>query len=309
MENSTYPKSLDDVIERFKKNGLVVRDLEPETVSRQQRNVSKLLPKLGVTNLESLKELTPEQTQRFMVAFSKDNGPGAYHWAHYSLGSFFRYCESDTLLGYPLHEWIPHFHKPKLAKVPFFLSRDEIEKILNSVDLSEPDGIRNDAILSMLAFYGVRAIQIRKLKLSDIDWENDRIHFPAVKRGKSVVMPLIVAMGNRLVRYLKESRPKSSFEEVFLTSHKKCPINNTAALCDMVAKALKKAGLRLPAGIPVGTHLFRHSFASRLLEKECPFKHIADLLGHRNLDSTFIYTKVDLKSLEKVCLEWNEVKR
>jgi len=77
----------------------------------------------------------------------------------------------------------------------------------------------------------------------------------------------------------------------------------------MISRRLRKAGITLPDGVSHGTHGFRHCFAKTMLDNDIPFKSIADMLGHRNINSTFIYTKVDFKALVQAALEWpQEVK-
>ncbi len=310
MSKKTTPfKNMADVFSEYEKYGMKVRCLEAETVQRQRRAVERLLPLLGVVDLPSLQRVKPDRLEDFMVTLSKEKGPGTYHGACYGLRSFFRYAELTKVVDRPLQDWIPTVHKPRLAKVPFCLSLDLIHKLLGSLDLTNPRDIQDSAILTMLTDYGVRGIQIRKLKLSDIDWSNDRIHFPKVKRGSRLVMPLTPPVGNSLLRYLREARPQAPYSEVFLSFTKQEPFYDAGSLTYMVYSRLKKAGIQLPEGVPVGTHLFRHSLASRLLQKDVPLKQIADLLGHRHLNTTFVYTKIDLKSLRQACLEWPVVQR
>ncbi len=300
-------KNLKEVLAEFEKFQLEVRCLDSETVCIQKRAVTRLLPEIGVANLNSLKHLSPSKLQSCIVDYTKRKGAGAYKGARYALVSYFRFCELANLLEEPLQHWLPSAHRPKFAKVPFYLQEKHIQQIQDCLDLSLPNDIRDCAILTMLSTYGVRNIQIRNLKLSDIDWSNSRIYFAPVKRGKSLTLPLLVPVGNSLLRYLREVRPQCSSKEVFLTLKTNTPLKRSNSLSSMVISRIKKAGLQLPNGVPIGTHLFRHSFASRLLEKDVSFKYIADLLAHRNLNSTLIYTKVDLKTLKQVCLEWPEV--
>jgi site-specific recombinase XerD len=306
-ENTHQHRDLDHVLADFEKYGGEVWSLEAETCCRQKRNTERLLPLLGVVDILSLQKLAYDRLENFMVALSKQEGPGTYHWASYSLRAFFRYAELTGVVDRPLQDWIPTVHKPRLGKVPYCLTEEQISQLLESLDLANLNDIRDHTVLSLLAAFGVRGIQVRKLKLPDVDWSNDRIHFPAVKRGNSVVMPLTIPVGNSLLRYLEEARPQSSYREVFLSCTKQKPLLEASSLTSMVAFRLKKAGIQLPEGVPVGTHLFRHSLASRLLKEDVPIKVIADLLGHRDLNTTMVYTKVDLRSLELVCQEWPEV--
>jgi integrase len=81
----------------------------------------------------------------------------------------------------------------------------------------------------------------------------------------------------------------------------------TGNLSGVVHRRLKAAGIHLPAGVSRGSHSFRHAFAKRMVHGSQPFKHIADMLGHKILNSTMIYTKIDLSTLRQAAQEWPEV--
>jgi site-specific recombinase XerD len=110
-----------------------------------------------------------------------------------------------------------------------------------------------------------------------------------------------------LLRYIREGRENSvSQPEVFLTSRPPFhPLRSSAALSQIIRDRLLQAQIGLPEGVSRGTHSFRHGFATRLTGK-LPLKHIADMLGHRDLASTFIYSKVDLQALRETALPWPE---
>jgi integrase len=149
----------------------------------------------------------------------------------------------------------------------------------SDIDRSTAEGKRDSAIICLLAVYGVRGVQIRCLRLDDIDWRNERIHFPAAKGGRPIEQHLLAEAGNLLAEYVRHARPESECSEVFLTLHEPfCPLPCASYLSGMVKRRIKQLGLVLPDGVSYGTHGFRHAFASRMVGK-VPFKDLADQLN------------------------------
>jgi integrase/recombinase XerD len=146
---------------------------------------------------------------------------------------------------------------------------------------------------------------VRALRIEDIDWRNDRILFRPLKRGKRSLLPLTDGVGEALLDYLRHGRPQVPFAEVFMTAlapfH---PLRSSAVLSRVAGRWIKHAGIEAESN---GTHSFRHCFASRMVNRGHSLKAIADIIGHRRLATTFIYTKVDFRNLEQVALEWPEV--
>ena len=112
-------------------------------------------------------------------------------------------------------------------------------------------------------------------------------------------------MGNALLDYFKYARVKSQYQEVFLTVRAPfIPIKTSKCLSQMIRNHMLKANIQSPSK---GSHCFRHGFVSRMLKQGFSLKYIADIIGHKHIHTTFIYTKIDFKSLSDVPLELPEV--
>ena len=156
----------------------------------------------------------------------------------------------------------------------------------------------------MLSTYGVRGVQIRRLRLEDVDWSHNRMRFPAAKRGRAVPQALTAKVGNRLAEYLQRGRPACACREVFLSMREPFrPLTAPRQLSKILRQRIEQAGVQLPPGVAYGSHCFRHAFATRLYG-QVPFKDIVDMLGHRDPSSTLIYGKVDSATLAKAALPW-----
>lgn len=222
-----------------------------------------------------------------------------------TLRSFFDFCHQRGYILQNLRFSLPVIKAYRLSEVPKKIDDNEAVKLISRIDRSTDSGKRTYAIVQILYTYGVRGCQLRALKLSDIDWHKDQIHFPAVKGGKSCSFPLSAEVGNALVDYLKNARKNCGYQQVFLTVRAPfTPLTKSRTLSQIIRSAMLKAGIKSPTK---GAHCFRHGFVARMLKQGESFKHIADLVGHKHIATTFIYTKIDFNSLAQVALELPEV--
>jgi integrase len=154
--------------------------------------------------------------------------------------------------------------------------------------------------------YGVRAGQLTGLRLEDVHWRDAQITFSSAKRGRPINAPLTSAVGDAFVQYLREGRPNSSARQLFLSSDP--PFQPLAAnsVYNVVSRAFRLSAIASPHR---GSHAIRHAWATRALAQGQRLKTIADLFGHRSIESTRIYTKVDYTQLRSVGLPWPEEAR
>ena len=216
-----------------------------------------------------------------------------------ALRTFLRFCCYEGYIRQHLDHAVPTLRTYKLAQTPRGISEPQAQAILQSVDRGTAVGRRDYAILTLLHTYGVRGAQVRALQLSDIGWAEDQILFRATKNGKDSLLPLTAQVGKSLLDYLQNARPCCWFPEVFVTS--RAPYHPLRNLGEIVRRSMCAAGVDAPCK---GSHAFRHAFATRMVAEGHPFKAVADVLGHRCLSTTFIYTKVDFNALKQVALEW-----
>jgi integrase len=159
-----------------------------------------------------------------------------------------------------------------------------------------PVDIRDRAILMLLAIYGLRAGEVNRLRLEDLDWERELLTVMSSKTRRKRTYPLTRSVGDAVLRYLKEVRPRTSHRELFLTLL--APIRPLRhALWPIVANRLRSLNVSLPH---YGPHALRHACAGRLLTEGLSLKEIGDHLGHSDPEATRIYAKVDLVGLRQV---------
>jgi site-specific recombinase XerD len=214
-----------------------------------------------------------------------------------SLRSFFRYAE--------MRGWCPtglatSIMAPRVFQhetLPSGPSWDIVQDIVAATVGDNPTTIRDHALLMLFAVYGVRSGEVARLRLTDIDWQRDTIVFTRSKTSGSHSFPLQPSVGAAIIRYLREARPKSPRREVFLTMHAPIGPLSHGAMWAVVSRRLRKRTLSLRH---YGPHSLRHACATHLINQGLSLKEIGDHLGHRDVEATRIYAKVDLVGLREV---------
>ena len=180
---------------------------------------------------------------------------------------------------------------------PRFLTASEVRAVQSSVDRRRRIGKRDYAILLLLATYGLRGIEVARLRLDDIDWRGQMLHIRERKAGNGTSYPLSTSVGEAILSYLKRGRPESRSRNVFLISV--APYGPIKSISTIVKRRIGRAGVRIDRP---GTHTFRYSCAQRLLQKGFPMKVIGDYLGHRSVNTTRGYTRIAVEELREVAL-------
>lgn len=217
------------------------------------------------------------------------------------LRSFLRFTASTGACSVALAEAVLPAVRRRLATLPRYAAPPTIEAIIASCDGTTPVEVRDRAIILLLARLGLRAADVWRLRLEDIEWRNSRLRLHG-KQRRSVAMPLPQDVGDALLAYVEGSRPVVAEERVFLRAHAPfTPFRSASEIASIVARVLKRAGI---ADVPTGAHMFRHSLATSLLRAGSTLEAIGAVLRHRSPDSTAIYAKVDLPMLLEVAQPW-----
>lgn len=283
------------------------RHLATSTIAPRRRSITLFLKWLGPqATLEGLSKLTAADVEAFFLAHSATMAKHTRSVLQTALRTFFTFYRQQGAITAPLENAVPSQRTYRLANVPRGISDEQAQALLLSIDRKTSTGKRDYAILMLLYTFGVRCSQVAALQLEDIRWSEAQILFKPVKNGKETLLPLTEEVGNCLFEYIREARPDRLCPSVFMTAN--APYRS---LCDpsvhhsligcMVRRYIIKLGLDLPTK---GTHLFRHGFAGRMVAQNYSLKSVADMLGHRRLSSTFIYTKIDFDALKPVTLPW-----
>lgn len=306
VDSPVLPPTLAGLAEEYHTSAVAIRQVLESSANAERVYLKRFFAWFGPPSspAELFALIFPDSVARFLAEYASGHGAGSRCCMQNTVRLFLRFAYHAGYVGVDLSALSPSVRSPRMGKVVRAIPSGCIEALLTGIGGDSPVDLRDRAIVWLLGTYGVRGVQIRRLRLEDVDWQGERIHFPAAKRGLPVDQPLDAKAGNRLCEYLRRGRPASLHREVFLTSAEPFePIRHPRQLSRILGKRLEQAGVELPAGVLRGAHAFRHAFASRLCGR-VPFKDLADMLGHRDPSTTLLYGKVDLDALGQAALPW-----
>jgi site-specific recombinase XerD len=276
------------------------RGITERTVERYERLIERMLPTLGSNPalydaalvrhalLNELRPLSCAYAKMFVTA----------------LRAFLRFLAAEGRCRPHLDRALPTVPEWKLSALPRYLEAADVERLIASCDLNTPHGIRDRAILLLLARLGLRAGDILSMQLADLDWDTATVRVQG-KGRKEVRLPLPQDAGEALLEYLVSARPSAHTDRVFLCVNAPIrPFATSASIADIVRFALQRAGIPNPPS--KGAHLLRHSAATAMLRSGASLDAIATVLRHTSADTTAYYAKVDIELLREIAQPWPE---
>lgn len=251
-----------------------------------------------------LTRVDARQVVDFIVESTRRYRPATVQLAGTSLRSFFRFARASGMRADRLEDAVPMVPHRR-GGLPRHLDATRFAALLASLDVSSAQGLRDRAIILCVARLGLRASEVARLRLEDIDWRNGTVQVVTRKTGHGALLPLPTDLGDALAGYLQHGRPDTRARQVFVVhrQHAGAPINRQL-VGDAVDRALRRAGIDAPMR---GANLLRHSLATDLLTHAASMKEIADVFGHASLATTSIYASVDVAALRQAALPWPQV--
>lgn len=286
----------DDLLDRYLAFCQSHRGLKTSTLESHHYVLAKLRRFLGRRKIKRIEAASIADYDRFLLDCSKSLSHNSLFSVLGVLRSFLRYLYVEEAIPSDLARDLisPRHFSAELR--PKYLPWSKIEQLLAGIERESIVGKRDHAILILLACHGLRAREVAKLVLSDIDWAAPALLLRDQKNGATSKIPLSPRAKEALERYLAV-RPDSPFAEVFLTV--RAPIkplgDNLYSVAHFHLK--KRFGRLLPAQ---GSHLLRHSFAKLLLDRKARLQDVMLLLRHKSLNSTQPYTRIATEDLREV---------
>lgn len=298
--------TLDALVEAYTQHSRRTRGLRDRTL-RGYESLARLFVRAAVgDNPIEPTRFHPSDVIAFVASLRGRFSPRSMKTVRTALRSFFRFLRFEGLSDDRLEAAIPTVAYWRLSTLPRALRDDQVAQVLASFDTSTPGGRRDRAIVLCLSTLGLRPGEVAALCLEDLDWRAGTIHLRTRKTRRGAVLPLPREAGRAIVAYLRHARPVTDERRVFVQhvgGRRGQPIGSTA-VSEVVARTLRRAKVEAPLA---GAYVFRHTVASRLVQQGASLKEVADFLGHRSLDTTTIYAKLDLPALRQVPLPWPEV--
>ena len=250
---------------------------------------------------------TSEMSSHTIVDYVNSLSVYSYHSVGLSLTglrSLLAFLHTNGYHHLDLSEAVPHQQARSGSTVPSTWSHEDVLTLLHALDRGNPCGKRDYAILLLVTRLGLRAVDVRNLKLESLKWSTNRIEFVQSKTSQSVNLPLLKDVGWAIIDYLEHARPKSDSPLVFLRHT--APFQSLGegnCFYHIISRCLKIAGMTASLDQKLGMHSLRHTLASTLLAKHTPLSTIAGILGHASVESTAVYLKTELNALRACALQ------
>jgi integrase len=295
------PAPIAEELRRYDTQLRDVRGLAAETRKHRIRIAGLLLRQTFNDRAIEICELQPSDVREFLATqWEKRRTVSHASYLAAALRSYFRYQATCGDSVGALTAVISSPVRWKLATLPRALSRDEVNRLLNSFngDLRWPK--RGYAIIRCAWDMGLRSCEIAHLKIGDIDWRAGTLMLKGTKSLRQDILPLPMETGQALADYLQHERPPTTCPSVFVSCLGDHALPATAGgIQGVIRRAYRRIGL-----CHSRSHALRHAFACRLVENGSSLKEVADLLRHRSLNTMLINAKLDTPKLSAVALPW-----
>ena len=285
-----------ELVQSFEQWMLVHRGVTPQTLAVYRPHIRDLLGKLG----SAPEQFDAAGLRSLVLAYAENNGISMVKTRVKATRMFLRYLIATERCQPSLEAAIPTIAQWPLATLPRYLPHEDVERVILSCDTSRASGIRDKAILLLLARLGLRASEVATLKFGDIDWSNASFRLIGKTRCE-VCLPLPQEVGDALLHYLEAARPAFESEYVFVSAIAPWRPITRYVVKSVAVRAIRRSGVKAPSA---GAHVLRHSAATSLLGQGASLQVIGEVLRHRSLDTTAHYAKVDLGLLQEVAMAW-----
>ena len=274
--------------------------LAPTTCRVRSRYVRGFLDDLFGDQPLAFKRINANSLICFITGQSRYYQPATLGALACALRSYLRFLQFTGIIPATLATAIPTPPNWRLAALRPSLDEDALVRFWNAFDRSTAIGKRDYAMARCLADLALRCHEVAGLRLDAIDWRAGVLRLEQTKNHRVDLLPLPQTTAQALIDYLRQARPSTSSRAVFV--YHRAPRGEgvrKTTVRGAIRRAFGRAGLSWS-----GTHILRHTAATRMLQGGTSLKAIADVLRHRSIDTTLIYTKVDLPQLARVALPW-----
>lgn len=250
--------------------------------------------------------ICPADLIAFVSEYAFKHAPKTSKLVVSSLRSFLCFLQLKGLCDAQLVRAVPTIPAWRLSSLPTCLSESDANVLLCTFDRTTKSGLRGYAIAQCMLVLGLRAGEVARLSLDDIDWDTGIIGIPRTKSRRVDRLPLPTVVGDAIVDYLRDGRPPTPEREVFVRyAHSSGDRLSSSAISQIIRRAFHRTGLNSPSK---GSHILRHTAAARMIRTGASLKEVSDVLRHRHIDTTMIYSKVDITSLREVAMPWPEAR-
>lgn len=296
------PSGVDDgLLEDYSRYLVVERGLTPIVVRKYCRLAREFLAGVTQPGVPDLSRLSAAAVTDYVVTGCARRSPGSAKWLVTALRSVLRYLFLAGYIDHQLSLAVPTVANWGAGSLPRGISAEAVAALSASCDGDTVIGLRDRAILVLLARLGLRGGEVAALELRDFDWWAGEVSVPG-KGSRRDRLPLPSDVGEALVAYLQAGRPRVRCRKVFLRTFAPLVGLTNAAVTGVVYRACRRAGLPM-----AGAHRLRHSAATAMLAGGAGLVEVGQVLRHAKPDTTSIYAKVDRIALGGLARPWPEV--
>jgi site-specific recombinase XerD len=299
------PTAIDVAIQEFTSHLRDTCGLAKATCRHYARYVRRFLDCRYGSGPLRLDRLCCEDLVSFVGDYAKEWTPASTQSLTSALRKYLSYLQLQGRCSKQLAAAVPTTPRWRLANLPRTMTEDQLHTLLASFNRSTDIGRRNYAIVMLMSTLGLRAGEVALLQLDDVNWRDSSLRIVSPKSRRTKILPLPNTVGRAIADYLRHGRPLTSHRHIF-TRHvapRDIPLNGNS-IRGMAICAYRRCGFD-PRW--KGTHILRHTVATHLHQRGATLKEVADLLGHRSIETSAIYAKVNLPALAAVALPWPEV--
>jgi integrase/recombinase XerD len=269
------------------------------TIKNHIYTIKSFFRYLSNINIKEFKYIDYKVIEKFILFRSRNISRASLRQNVGQFKCFLKYLFLNELISVNYSGLIENPKVYKNEKIPKSLQWGMVIKFLESIDRSTPLGLRNYACLLLIASYGLRASEVADLKISNINWYEEYITVFQRKTKSFVTLPLTASVGNSIIKYLKNGRPKTTSDNIFITHTSPYRNITTGTLSHIFVSCANLSGMDIQH---MGCHCLRHSVAIKLIREGVSLKTIGDVLGHKGQKTTMTYLRLNYNDLREVPL-------
>jgi len=274
------------------------RGLTETTLDVYEGILAGLLDTLG----DEVRAYSAESLRTFVLERARPHGIERAKSIAVAVRSFLRFLGATGRCAPGMDYAIPGYACWQLSAVPRYLLSEDVERVIDSC-ADDANGLRDRAVLLLLARLALRASEVAELRFADIDWRSGSISVCG-KARRQEMLPLPQEVGDAILLYVQRGRPSLQVPEVFTTVTAPLRPLTRAAVTHIVRSALRRTGIQSPIN---GAHVLRHSAATAMLRQGASLADVGAVLRHRSARTTAHYAKVDFDLLLEIAQPWPEV--
>ena len=289
------------------KEELIYREYARSTVAYNTQKINKFLTFLESCKINCSKSIQAKHLSDFLSGY-KNCKPKCIATIVYVLRNYLGFLYGQGFIDQDISKSLPKVRIARNAFIPYSWTREDVATLLKAVDRGDPKGKRDYAILLLVVRLGLRSSDIRSLKFHNLNWASKTISLTMQKTKQPLKLPLLDDIGWALIDYLKNGRPETKCDSVFIRH--RAPYDSfgeNECFQHDLRRYMLKAGLKIPLDSHCGLHSLRSTLARNMLEAKAPLPVISQTLGHQSINATSIYLKIDLNGLKKCALDPEEV--